>query len=1108
LGERGLLKRTVSGITLTLLLIGMLTSTFNIQPVKGSGTIYIRADGSIDPPTAPISTSDNVTYTLTDNITCSGDGIIVERSNIVIDGNGYTLQGSGNGSGISSVLPPLNSLRLTVENIEIRNFSRGIFLWAFDSLYCSIFLCKIMDNGGGIHLNSWMTLFNISANKIANNNGTGIWIGDCEGYIRGNDIMNNGGDGIYAVDATCYISGNNITSNAGNGIFIALGGGGEIIENNIVANNCSGIELDSFINRIYHNTFKNNTKQVTGLSINTWDDGYPSGGNYWSDYSGVDSYSGLYQNETGSDNIGDSPYVIDGNNRDSYPLMRPYVPFENQTIYIRADGSMDPSGAPVHRQGNTYTLTGNITSDTDGIIVERDNIVIDGNGCTVQGSGSGNGVYWSDIDNVTAKNVEIKAFYCGIYIQYQSYYNSITENKIIANNGEGIYLRSCNASISGNDITNNGGGIYLEGLSGGYISGNNIVSNGGFGVCLDASGASVSGNNITNNEYGIGVGECVGSITGNSIASNGVGIHLWMCSVNICGNDITNNEYGIYHSSESYSDISGNNITNNEYGIYHSSESYSDISGNNITNNDYGIWSEFSGDTIISENNITNNGYGIYLIDSYASVSGNNITNNGYGIYLIDSYASVSGNNITNNGYGIYDIWYTSESWGEIIGNNITANNEAGIYIQASDGDISGNNIVANNGYGIILEFFSRGNNVSGNNITNNGCGICLAEANSNSISGNNIINNSGGISVGDSGGNNVSGNNITNNDYGMSLGHGACGNNISGNNITNNGFGISLYDSLLNSIDGNNITNNSYGVSLSESYDNNISGNNITNNGYGVRVSDKYSYGNRIYHNNFVNNTYQVDIYQEEFYANFWDDGYPSGGNYWSDYAGDDLYSGPDQDVLGGDGIGDTSYVIDANNTDNFPLMKPYPWDLHDIGITNIGKVYFKVQIPPIVPLKTVVGLGFVLHFNVFVMNYGTYPEVFNVTAYANTTVIDTITNISVAGIDSIILNFTWNTTSFAKGNYTISAYATPVPGETDTTDNTKEDGMVLVTIPGDVNGDYIVDGQDYQLVRNALPSMPGSPNWNPNADLNDDGVVDGQDFQLVKSFIGTTAP
>jgi hypothetical protein len=57
----------------------------------------------------------------------------------------------------------------------------------------------------------------------------------------------------------------------------------------------------------------------------------------------------------------------------------------------------------------------------------------------------------------------------------------------------------------------------------------------------------------------------------------------------------------------------------------------------------------------------------------------------------------------------------------------------------------------------------------------------------------------------------------------------------------------------------------------------------------------------------------------------NVWDDDYPSGGNYWSDYASVDVKKGPGQDLPGSDGIGDTIYVIDADNVDHYPLMNPY---------------------------------------------------------------------------------------------------------------------------------------------------------------------------------------
>ncbi len=105
----------------------------NIQPVRASGTIYIRADSSIDPPTAPILTIDNITYTLTDNFITDADGIVVERDNIVVDGAGYALQGSGPAclhgidlSGRSNV---------TIMNAHIKLFDSGIWLYNSSTLF-------------------------------------------------------------------------------------------------------------------------------------------------------------------------------------------------------------------------------------------------------------------------------------------------------------------------------------------------------------------------------------------------------------------------------------------------------------------------------------------------------------------------------------------------------------------------------------------------------------------------------------------------------------------------------------------------------------------------------------------------------------------------------------------------------------------------------------------------------------------------------------------------------------------------------------------------------------------------------------------------------------
>jgi len=79
----------------------------------------------------------------------------------------------------------------------------------------------------------------------------------------------------------------------------------------------------SFGNYFYHNNFYAGVWFSNTEHLNVWDNGYPGGGNYWADYTGEDLYKGPYQNETGSDGIGDTPYIINENNIDRYPLMTP-----------------------------------------------------------------------------------------------------------------------------------------------------------------------------------------------------------------------------------------------------------------------------------------------------------------------------------------------------------------------------------------------------------------------------------------------------------------------------------------------------------------------------------------------------------------------------------------------------------------------------------------------------------------------------------------------------------------------------------------------------------------------------------------------------------------
>jgi len=314
-------------MTLMIVLTCVLSVTFEIKRVKAAGTVYIMADGSVYPSTANITSLDNVTYTFTSNIY---DRVVVDRDNIVVDGVGYALNGPGNGTGITL----LGISNVTIKNVEINDFFDGIsFSYSSNN---NIYGNTLTNNWRGIVF-SYSSNNTIYGNSMTNNT-YGIWLDNSSNNsIVGNNITNNYWDGIRLRMSSNNntISGNNITKNQYGINLTHSSNNNTISANDITENSRYGIYLTGTSNNtIYHNNFVNNAVQVSSYnSTNVWDDGYPSGGNYWSDYTDVDLYSGPNQNETGSDGIWDHPYVIDENNRDNYPMV-PEFPVWTSTLLI------------------------------------------------------------------------------------------------------------------------------------------------------------------------------------------------------------------------------------------------------------------------------------------------------------------------------------------------------------------------------------------------------------------------------------------------------------------------------------------------------------------------------------------------------------------------------------------------------------------------------------------------------------------------------------------------------------------------------------------------------------------------------------------------------
>jgi parallel beta-helix repeat protein len=362
----------------------------------------------------------------------------------------------------------------------------------------------------------------------------------------------------------------------------------------------------------------------------------------------------------------------------------------------------------------------------------------------------------------------------------------------------------------------------------------------------------------------------------------------------------------------------------------------------------YGIWLDFSSDNTLSSNNATTNQcFGIYLGHSSNNIlSGNNVTaNNGDGIML--DYSSenntLSGNNVTaNNGEGIF-LDYSNNN--VLRHNDVGANDESGIdLLHSSNNALSYNNVRANKGDGIELSS-SSSNVLSSNVMESNGYNfavfgsslsdfmnsvdtsnlvdakpVCYVTSKSNLVIGPQDYPESGYVAVVNCTNVTVQDLKLSRDEQGILL---AFTNNskVTNNNITNNRNGVDLLSSYYDTLSGNYIANNNLdGCLLERSSDNNtLLGNTISANGQdGIELS--FSSNNRIFHN-FFNNTWQAFV---SGLNNTWDDGYPSGGNYWSNY----LTYYPNATEIGrsgiwSSGIWNTPYVIDPNNIDHYPLTK-----------------------------------------------------------------------------------------------------------------------------------------------------------------------------------------
>ena len=908
------MRRTFSAIILAILLTSLVTTMgVSFQPAMAAGTIYIRADGSVEPSSAPISNVGNVYYTFTDNIL---DPIVVERDNIIIDGanksltcsissNGITLNGRNNITLRNTIVAEayrgiylINSSNVTItNNILHNNYLEGIsFDYSSDNKIESNIISSNSDTWG-IYLRS-SSNNNISANNITNHQ-SGIIIANCEETILYDNFLNN--------PRCLTIWSSNDT----------------LIENCTIQYRYTGIEIyNSILVMLRDNdiwcTQPGQLWSRNSLSI--------SGDDLPHFYHDIDT-SNFVNGKPVYYVIGQSGLVFDGNTMDIGYLG--LISCSDVTVK-NLDISGNGQGVLLTNVSNCIVEDSYFERNVDAVqVFASKNVEIRNSTFNSNNAGISTRNLW--IPNLNNSNLRVEE--CSFYDCIEGIAGSYSDN---------IWLKDCIFSYCG-------GSVLLRYINNVEVTGCSVLHSTKYGdgwsreptQSLDVWGSDRviidSCDVIGNQPIGIQFSYVTESLIRNcQVKSNAGGIYVESnnrdCIVLVENCTVTENNLNGIDVSGATGTLKENVVTGNIGGIVLDRCVDMVLENNSMSGNQYNL--EVKGTTtvdlsyythsidttntvdgkpvyyIVGEENFevaSEAGYiGLISCDN-ATVKDFTIKNNGQGLLLANSSnCLIQGNTFADNKIGIN--LYSSGA-NKMLANNVK-DNQDGIYLESysSSNIVSGNTVQNNVGAGIRIYYYSSHNNMSGNQIQNNDNGVTIEmAAYFNSFSENNITNNQNGIYLSSASNNTISGNKILNNQNGIYL-VGSSGNNISENTI------------------GNTVVGNQNGFFFRSSNNNNVFSNNVMGNYYGCYFHSYESVDNVFWHNSFLSNTFHV-YFASLGSLNWWDNGYPSGGNYWSGYAGVDVYSGLYQNVTGSDGVGDTPYGVNEYNSDRYPLMHEDWW-------------------------------------------------------------------------------------------------------------------------------------------------------------------------------------
>ncbi len=735
--------------------------------------------------------------------------------------------------------------------------------------------------GNQVSLSTYgLFLYNSNNISIINNtaslNDQGIYLrGSNNNSLISNNVSFNEVTGINFDESCCNIIYNNIILLSRCGITLAFHCNNNIIENNTVNSNSYGniylCRADNCVIK-YNNIFSANSYgiRLSHCSNNVLTNNIMTGA------SGISIYGSLLWNT----HTIDTTNTING---------KPIYYWKDQT------GGSVPAGA------------GQI------ILANCINVLVQNQNCSEVDEGIQLGFSHS---NIIVNNIFNSNNYHGIRL-YESNNNEIKNNNASNNGLYGLYGFTSLSVVENNTFLNNEYGIYFAFSDGNTIKNNIIGLNSVYGIRLTShSDSSVVENNTvySNKRGGISLYSSEScTLTDNTMLRNGLILgSLDLVDLNTHSIDISNTVNGnpIYY----WKDRIGGTVPEGAGQVILVNCHDVTVNNQNVSNASSGIELFFSSN--ITLDNITSNANNDYLgsIGIYSSqditIINTVISNCKIGINLMGSLnCTLQNNTMVKSGIVIVRLWQSPyEIWNShSIDTSNTVNGKPVYYWKNRNGDTvppDAGQIILINCVNIVVE---------NQNISDCSWGIVLVSSLNNTIANNTVsrnYNEYGGISlIGSSG--TIIDNNIISSIIGYGIRLSGSHSNILSNNLINmnNWDGIRVSSSNYNTIFNNTVSKNGFGPN---------------NHGwqYGIELMD--SDYNIIYHNNIIDNNIQA----REFtcYESYWDNGYSSGGNYWSDYTGDDIYSGTNQEQLGSDGIGDIPYWFNRCK-DNYPFTQSNGW-------------------------------------------------------------------------------------------------------------------------------------------------------------------------------------